>query len=326
MQESASIDGCICCLKRLLEDEGGKAVDCVVRGSNVPIRQEGCPDFVKDLGAVWQENLEYESIQIKFPKKPDQSVIKGLKAAGFKWSWRQEVWYAKDTPKSRQVAEGGARYGGQVGKPLSIEEKVERKLQRAENRAEKYTHLSGKLGQEAQDLSDKARKMGDIIPLGQPILVGHHSEGRDRNYRGKVQRTFEKSVEASRRAEEYAHKAEAAAEFRNRTFDTGTVLRRIEKLEKERRRCNIAAAPQLDEEIAYWKKVLAESGDKIWGPKDFRTGERIKTQWGTALVEKVNRKTLTVRFEAECLKGLEKGKIAYNNLLQDCKCGVQGAV
>lgn len=53
----------------------------------------------------------------------------------------------------------------------------------------------------------RARTMASVIPFGQPILVGHHSEGRDRNYRGKINRTFEKAFELSAKAEHYAQKA-----------------------------------------------------------------------------------------------------------------------
>lgn len=36
-----------------------------------------------------------------------------------------------------------------------------------------------------------ADKMAEIIPFGQPILVGHYSEGRDRRYRERIRRRFE---------------------------------------------------------------------------------------------------------------------------------------
>ncbi|GAC1401325.1 MAG: hypothetical protein NVSMB59_23200 [Vulcanimicrobiaceae bacterium] len=37
----------------------------------------------------------------------------------------------------------------------------------------------------------QARKMGDIIPFGQPILVGHHSEKGDRRYRSRINRKYD---------------------------------------------------------------------------------------------------------------------------------------
>ncbi len=56
----------------------------------------------------------------------------------------------------------------------------------------------------------QAREMGSMIPLGQPILVGHHSEGADRSFRGKITRNYEKGYEHHRIAEDYRARAAAA--------------------------------------------------------------------------------------------------------------------
>ncbi len=49
--------------------------------------------------------------------------------------------------------------------------------------------------------------MASAIPLGQPILVGHHSEGRDRRYRGRIHETYRKSFEAQSQAEQLRQRA-----------------------------------------------------------------------------------------------------------------------
>lgn len=54
---------------------------------------------------------------------------------------------------------------------------------------------------------DRARRLASVIPFGQPILVGHHSEGRDRNYRSKIHNTFGKSFALAERAEQIAQRA-----------------------------------------------------------------------------------------------------------------------
>ncbi|MNF57761.1 hypothetical protein D3C84_393000 [compost metagenome] len=53
----------------------------------------------------------------------------------------------------------------------------------------------------------RARDMASVIPFGQPILVGHHSERRDRNYRGKIHTTFGKAFALQDKAKHYAQKA-----------------------------------------------------------------------------------------------------------------------
>lgn len=54
--------------------------------------------------------------------------------------------------------------------------------------------------------------MASIIPFGQPILVGHHSEQRDRNYRDRIHNTFGKAFAEQDKAAYYHSKAENARE------------------------------------------------------------------------------------------------------------------
>jgi len=52
-----------------------------------------------------------------------------------------------------------------------------------------------------------ARRMGSAIPFGQPILVGHHSEGRDRRYRARITTQYEKGFALMGKAEYFRRKA-----------------------------------------------------------------------------------------------------------------------
>jgi hypothetical protein len=52
--------------------------------------------------------------------------------------------------------------------------------------------------------------MASIIPFGQPILGGHHSEKRDRNYRDKIHNTYGKAFELQDKVGYYKDKAETA--------------------------------------------------------------------------------------------------------------------
>ena len=77
----------------------------------------------------------------------------------------------------------------------AYEAKIEAKRDRLEARA---SRLRG----EATATIARADKLAEIIPFGQPILVGHHSEGRDRNYRAKIRRTFERGFETLKAADQ----------------------------------------------------------------------------------------------------------------------------
>jgi len=82
--------------------------------------------------------------------------------------------------------------------------------ERKQAKIDRYKELAGQADQQSTSLSEQSSKMASVIPFGQPILVGHHSEGRDRRYRDKIHNKMSQSVEASKKAEYYKEKAFAA--------------------------------------------------------------------------------------------------------------------
>ncbi len=84
----------------------------------------------------------------------------------------------------------------------NYQEKREAKQARYEELAEKNHKL-------ANEQFEQAIKMGEVIPFGQPILVGHHSERGDRNYRKKIDRKMEKSFETNDKAKHYDSKVKS---------------------------------------------------------------------------------------------------------------------
>ena len=72
--------------------------------------------------------------------------------------------------------------------------------ERREARAERLRGWADKRETKATEASDRAHQMADAIPFGQPILVGHYSEGRDRNYRARISTTMDRAVEHARKA------------------------------------------------------------------------------------------------------------------------------
>lgn len=77
-------------------------------------------------------------------------------------------------------------------------------------RIERYEERVDKARQESGRLYSQAKSMADVIPFGQPILIGHHSEGRDRRYRARFGRMFDRSFQEANKAEHYAERAAAA--------------------------------------------------------------------------------------------------------------------
>ena len=54
---------------------------------------------------------------------------------------------------------------------------------------------------------NQAHSMAEAIPFGQPILIGHHSEMRDRTYRGKIHNKFGQAFGLADKAKHYEQKA-----------------------------------------------------------------------------------------------------------------------
>lgn len=59
---------------------------------------------------------------------------------------------------------------------------------------------------------ERSRQIADRIPLGQPILIGHHSERGHRADLRRIHSAMDKSVSESQRARHLQERAEAAAE------------------------------------------------------------------------------------------------------------------
>src|SRR3990167_11102227 len=76
-------------------------------------------------------------------------------------------------------------------------------------RKERFEELAEKAKRESDAAYNHARRMGSVIPFGQPILVGHHSEGRDRRYRARIGKAYDRGAELSSKADYYESRAES---------------------------------------------------------------------------------------------------------------------
>lgn len=82
--------------------------------------------------------------------------------------------------------------------------------ERQEARANRYRELAEKANKQSNEASKLSHSMVEHIPLGQPILVGHHSERAHRSLLDCSWNTLGKSVKLSEKAEYFEQKAAAA--------------------------------------------------------------------------------------------------------------------
>jgi frataxin-like iron-binding protein CyaY len=128
----------------------------------------------------------------------------------------------------------------------------ERKEQRIEYLEEKAVEASKEAGQ----YEAKAHRIGSVIPFGQPILAGHHSERHHRAVVNKIETALHTSVEANEKAEYYQARAEAAMSNNAISGDDPEAISRYkEKLEKLE-----VKQEKMKSVNAYWRKHKTMKG------------------------------------------------------------------
>lgn len=199
------------------------------------------------MARYFVHNLEEDRLHIHTGGKSDWLTIpendrNEIKRACL-WSKSRNCWLSRAKGRKALIYIGDAlkRAGfedrGEDGEKLSYAEQVEAKQQKAEDRADRMENRAEKAETLGNRLHETAHQMASAIPFGQPILVGHHSEHRDRNYRDRIHNTFGKAFNELDKAKHYEGRAATArqtaegAQFSNPTY----LGKRIAEAETEER-------------------------------------------------------------------------------------------
>lgn len=125
---------------------------------------------------------------------------------------------------------------------MTRRERLERKLERRREWADKAETR-------ADSLSEQSHRMMSVIPMGQPILVGHYSEKRDRNYRDRAWNKMGKAVEQRDLAEHHTSKAAGLETQLDRSIfsDDANAVEELETRIKnnETKRCHMVEVNRL---------------------------------------------------------------------------------
>jgi Domain of unknown function (DUF3560) len=91
-----------------------------------------------------------------------------------------------------------------------------------------------------------ARQQLEMIPLGQPILVGHHSEKRHRSHLKRIDQHFAKAQEHHEKAEHYRRRV-TALESNRAIFsdDPDATEKLVDKIERLKKRQGLMKRPNL---------------------------------------------------------------------------------
>lgn len=104
------------------------------------------------------------------------------------------------------------------------QERKESKRERLEERAAKAAAVSN-------ERFNTASTLGKILPFGQPILVGHHSEAKHRKHAESINTNMRKSVEAQDKADYLSRRADSVGSAGIASDDPEAVEKLKKKLE-----------------------------------------------------------------------------------------------
>ena len=105
-------------------------------------------------------------------------------------------------------------------------ERKERKINALNQRAIKSSVIAN------QEINS-AHEMGSVIPLGQPILIGHHSEKEHRAHLKRIDAAYRRANEAKDKAAYYHNRADAAENNQSISGDDAEAVNRYKsKLEQ----------------------------------------------------------------------------------------------
>lgn len=126
----------------------------------------------------------------------------------------------------------GTESGGYVLCPACAD-RVKAYVDKVAARADRLRRASDRANTAAAADLRRADEMASGIPFGQPILVGHYSEGRDRRYRERIRKTMRRGFEKQKEATELARRAETAENNRAiSSDDPAAVLKLTAELAK----------------------------------------------------------------------------------------------
>lgn len=281
--------------------------------------------------------------------QPDGTLIEGtsrndgtaeiLKSCGWRWSRHLGAWFvpqSRDRAAKSWIIDNTRNRLKAAGHTVTVTiddthrttaeveaDKIDRQAARVdalETKASRRQHT-------AEMIDARAHELAQRVPLGQPILIGHHSEGRMRRHYDQVDRTARAAVDAQRDADEVTRRAESAAHTTGARYSPVTVANRIDKLEAEIRNVErqrdgytrnagtpyaedqppaegdyrarlVDQLEQLHDQLIYWRQIrdtqIADGTATNYGPDTIHKGDHVKIRSTWYEVIRANKRTVTV--------------------------------
>ncbi len=158
----------------------------------------------------------------------DEETYRRVKDAGFRWAPKQDLFKAPMwTPEREDLL---------LELCGSVDDEDTSLTERAEIRSERFEDYSEKRGTEAEQARASVQHLMDGIPLGQKILVGHHSERHARKDRDRIENGMKKAVSLWQTSQYWQERAKGALRHAKYKERPDVRARRIKTLEAELRK------------------------------------------------------------------------------------------
>ncbi|MBS1983597.1 MAG: DUF3560 domain-containing protein [Bdellovibrionales bacterium] len=175
------------------------------------------------------------------------------------------AWSFWEDPSAKLLSELNAR-----GR-MSFVEQIEAKNVRREARMGRYTGYAASARERSDERAGRAVAISRMIPPGQPILIGHHSEKRHRRDIGRMDTNMRKAVEESKKATYFENRVVSIEHALDRQQSLTYIGNRLREAERRLRQLDRNKNCYTDYESC--RKVEQEKADH-WKAEL----ERIKTE------------------------------------------------
>lgn len=248
----------------------------------------------------WRVNHETDRVEIHFSGKPDEATRKQLKSNGWKWSPTNQAWQRKHTSNAEiDVRDFAKIKHDDVGESLSAQERFDRELditqrQIVRNERRAISHMA-----KSESHKSRSDSISQFIPMGQPVLSGHHSEKRHRRDLDKIHKAEGKRFEEYDKAELAKSRVESAkVKHEKMSSDPQFAERKIKRLEVDERYYKKHGMSKehkrVSEDLQVWRDHLKNLGGKKYTPEMIKKGDQVRFIGTDYLVERVNKKSVTI--------------------------------
>ena len=203
----------------------------------------------------------------------DKEDYERIRTAGFIWAPKQELFVAPAWSPSREDLM--LEWCG------DIDDEDTSLAERAEARAERFQDYSADAGQRAESAREQVDYIANGRPLGQPILVGHHSMRKAMRDQEKIEAGIRRAINEFDKADYWKERARGSLRHASRRERPDVIYRRIKKLEADLRKAEKGL-----KEAAALKPEVQAVGYKAY-PWHYTNSDEDKALFETASLEKL---------------------------------------